>query len=148
MYKNKGHRSYTITKNSKFPTDIGHFHSCNHQIWLPYQILGEKNCKERPNESTYKGDNFSRHLLAPKMFIKRVNILLLSILSKKIFEFWKLLIRKTNRNFDQEYLESFDSILKNKIASFTWIVFRPPKNPHFILMFEEEKIFLSPAGLF
>ncbi len=35
-----------ITYNSKAPgTDTGHFHSCNHQKWLPYQIIGDKTVK-------------------------------------------------------------------------------------------------------
>ena len=28
----------------------------NHQKWLPYQILGDKNCKEHTNRSTNNGD--------------------------------------------------------------------------------------------
>ncbi len=29
-------------KNSRRPIDTGHFHSSNHQKWLPFQLLGGK----------------------------------------------------------------------------------------------------------
>ncbi len=31
-----------ITKNSKLPTDNRHFHSYNHQKWLPYKFYVAK----------------------------------------------------------------------------------------------------------
>ncbi len=59
--KNKVHRisAKNYLKSIKFKTphntDIGRFHSFNHQKWPPYQILGG-NPKERPNRFTYNGD--------------------------------------------------------------------------------------------
>ncbi len=32
-------------KNSKHPTDTGHYHSSYHQKWIPYKILGGKALK-------------------------------------------------------------------------------------------------------
>ena len=45
-----------IIENSKPPPDTGHFHTCNHQKWLPCQIQGGENQKERPNRSKSNGD--------------------------------------------------------------------------------------------
>ncbi len=46
---NKVHRTtedqLTFSQITKPFTDTGHFHSCNHQKWLPYQILGGKTVK-------------------------------------------------------------------------------------------------------
>ena len=43
-------------KTQNPPNDTEHFHSFNHQKWLPYQILGGKTGKERQNQSTTNED--------------------------------------------------------------------------------------------
>ncbi len=36
------HRSLTLQINLISDTDTRHFYSCNHQKWIPYQIIGGK----------------------------------------------------------------------------------------------------------
>ena len=49
-----------ITKNAQPSTDTGHFHSCNHKKWLPYQILGGKIVKNVQIDPLNNGDMAGR----------------------------------------------------------------------------------------
>ena len=54
--RNSAKNSLMSLKIQNTPTDTGHFHLSNHHKWLPYQILGGQNRKERTNRSTNNGD--------------------------------------------------------------------------------------------